>query len=202
MQIPGRLVILVVFTLAFAMAGGAWVYQYSYSRQTAQFWGESSRLIGKSPELQFLELDSPSEEEEPSDAELQNSVAGRRVISHHDLRNEKGLIHLRHVFIQDSNFQWDARSLEPAASDRDWAYALRFVEGPAEQIVLLGNDFQLLGKLSPDGKQVDVLPCPRIAVPLKRYLTDVGALKKLPPLPQDEPEAPPAEAAPSSRARR
>ena len=177
MQIPGRLVILVVFTLAVAMAGGAWVYQYSYSRQTAQFWGESSRLIGKSPELQFLELDSPSEEEEQSDAELQNSVAGRRVISHHDLRNEKGLIHLRHVFIQDSNFQWDARSLEPAASDRDWAYALRFVEGPSEQMVLLDSGFQLMGKLSADGEQVDVLPCPRIAGPLQRYLTDVGALK-------------------------
>jgi hypothetical protein len=132
------------------MAGGAWVYQYTYSRQTAQFWGESSRLIGKSPELQFLQLDSLPEGEEQDDAALENSVAGRRVISHHDLRNEKGLIHLRHVFIQDSNFQWDALSREPAASDRDWAYALRFVEGPSEQMVLLDRSFQFMGKLSTD----------------------------------------------------
>ena len=177
MQISGRLVIAVVFALALAMAGGAWVYQYSYSRQTAQFWGESSRLIGKSPELQFLQLDSLPQGEEQSAADLENSVAGRRVISHHDLRNEKGLIHLRHVFIQDSNFQWDARSREPVASERDWAYALRFVEGPTEQIVLLDRGFQLMGKLSADGEEVEVLPCPRIAGPLQRYLTDVGALK-------------------------
>jgi hypothetical protein len=177
MQISGRLVIAVVFALALAMAGGAWIYQYSYSRQTAQFWGESSRLIGKSPELQFLQLDSPPEGEEQRDIDLGNSVAGRRVIAHHDLRNEKGLIHLRHVFIQDSNFQWDAQSREPAASERDWAYALRFVEGPSEQIVLLDEGFQLMGKLSTDGEEVEVLPCPRIAGPLQRYLTDVGALK-------------------------
>ena len=177
MQISGRLVIAVVFTLALAMAGGAWVYQYTYSRQTAQFWGESSRLIGKSPELQFLELGSLPQDEEQSDDDLENSVAGRRVVSHHDLRNEKGLIHLRHVFIQDSNFQWDALSREPAASDRGWAYALRFVEGPNEQMVLLDRGFQLIGKLSADGEQVEVLPCPQIAGPLQRYLTDVGALK-------------------------
>ena len=56
MQISGRLVIVVMFALAFAMSGGAWLYQYNYSRRSAEFWGESSRLIGKSPELQFLEL--------------------------------------------------------------------------------------------------------------------------------------------------
>jgi hypothetical protein len=199
MQISGRLVIVVMFVLAFAMAGGAWLYQYSYSRRSAEFWGESSRLIGKSPELQFLELaplEAPDEDEseegksaadettDKSKGEAQdeavdpgNLVAGRPVTSHHDLRKKQGLIHLRHIFIQDDNFQWDARSREAAGTDRDWAYALRFVEGPSEQVVLLGSDFQLLGKLSVDGKQVDVLPCPRIAGPLRRYLTDVGALK-------------------------
>lgn len=176
MQISGRPVIVVMFVLAFAMSGGAWLYQYSYSRRSAEFWGESSRLIGKSPELQFLTLEPAPQGDEANGGDLENAVAGRTVTNHHDLRNEKGLIHLRHIFIQDDNFQWDARSREPAASERDWGYALRFVEGPSEQIALLGSDFQLLGKLSADGEQVDVLPCPRIAVPLRRYLTDVGAL--------------------------
>lgn len=176
MQISGRLVIVVMFVLAFAMSGGAWLYQYSYSRRSAEFWGESSRLIGKSPELQFLTLEPAPQGDEADGGDLENAVAGRTVAAHHDLRNEKGLIHLRHIFIQDDNFQWDARSREPAASERDWGYALRFVEGPSEQIVLLGSDFQVLGKLSADGEQVDVLPCPRIADPLRHYLTDVGAL--------------------------
>lgn len=197
MQVSGRLVIVAVFTLAIAMAAGAWLYQYTYSRHSAEFWGESSRLIGRSPELQLLQLKTPPDDE-AIEFDLENSVAGREVAGHFDLRNQPGLIHLRHIFIQDDNFLWDARSRESAASQRDWSYALRFVEGPAEQIVLLGNDFQLLGKLSADGKQVDVLPCPRIAIPLKRYLTDVGALKKLPPLPLSEPQAPPAEPKPEA----
>lgn len=195
MQLSGRLVIIVIFILAFAMAGGAWLYQYNYSRRSAEFWGTSSRLIGKSPELQLLQLaPAPLDAE---DADLENMVAGRTVVDHHVLHNKQGLIHLRHIFIQDDNFLWDARSREPAASKRDWNYALRFVEGPDEQIVLLGNDFQLLGKLSPDGKQVEVLPSPRIAVPLKRYLTDVGALQdatKTPKKPADAPVSEPATA--------
>jgi hypothetical protein len=177
MQISGRLVIVAMFVLAISMAAGAWLYQYSYSRRSAEFWGESSRLIGKSPELQFLVLESTPAEGDASGDDQTNAVAGRPVTDYHDLRNEKGLIHLRHVFIQDDNFSWGARQVEPAASTRDWAYALRFVEGPSEQVVLLGRDFKVLGKLSTDGKQVDVLPCPRIATPLQRYLTDVGALK-------------------------
>ncbi|MBA4104207.1 MAG: hypothetical protein C0485_00485 [Pirellula sp.] len=203
MQISGRLVIVVMFALAFAMSGGAWLYQYNYSRRSAEFWGESSRLIGKSPELQFLELaplelpddaeaadeskageeaaveatDGSKDEAKDEIVDPDNLVAGRAVTGYDDLRNEKGLIHLRHIFIQDDNFQWDARSREAAGTERDWAYALRFVEGPSEQVVLLRRDFELLGKLSADGKQVDVLPCPKIAQPLQRYLTDVGALK-------------------------
>lgn len=177
MQISGRVVIATVLFLALAMAGGAWFYQYQYSRRSAEFWGESSRLIGKSPELQLLILE-PLPPDSAAELDLANSVANRRVASHADLRNKPGLIHLRHVFVQDDNFLWDAQSREPAASRRDWAYALRFVEGPREQIVLLRGDFQLLGRLSADGEQVDVLPCPRIAEPLRRYLTDVGALKQ------------------------
>jgi hypothetical protein len=191
MQISGRLVIVVMFLLAFAMSGGAWLYQYNYSRRSAEFWGESSRLIGKSPELQFLELASVPQDDEADGADLENAVAGRAVIAHHDLRNEKGLIHLRHIFIQDDNFLWDARSREPVTSDRDWAYALRFVEGPSEQMVLLDRGFQLMGKLSAEGGQVDVLPCPRIAGPLQRYLTDVGALKPVAKA-GDKPAAPDA----------
>lgn len=193
MQISGRLVIIVMFALAFAMAGGAWLYQYNYSRRSAEFWGESSRLIGKSPELQFLQL-APVSQGEESGGDLENAVAGRAVTAHHDLRNAKGLIHLRHIFIQDDNFLWDDRSREPAASERHWAYALRFVEGANEQIVLLGNDFQIIGKLSANGEQVDVLPCPRIAGPLQRYLTDVGALK---PAAKDDDK--PAAAEPAAR---
>jgi hypothetical protein len=193
MQISGRLAIMAMFVLALAMAGGAWLYQYNYSRQSAAFWGESSRLIGKSPELQLLLLEpAPREGTAAANAALANQVAGRNVADFHDLRNKQGLIHLRHIFIQDDNFLWDARSRESFDADRDWAYALRFVEGSSEQIVLLRRDFQLLGKVSADGQQVDVLPCPRIAGPLERYLRDVGALQPSPAAAEPAPVEPAA----------
>jgi hypothetical protein len=35
----------------------------------------------------------------------------------------------------------------------------------------------VMGKLSADGKQVETLPCARLAGPVTTYLRDVGALK-------------------------
>lgn len=182
MQISGRLVIVVMFALAIAMSGGAWLYQYSYSRHSAEFWGPAGRLVVKSPELQLLELTAagPSAEgdEAGAEANLTNQVAGRAVVDHHDLRKKPGLIHLRHVFTQDSNFQWEQRAVEPVDGEREWAYAVRFVDGEAEQLVLFTRDFTLMGKLSADGEQVETLPCARLAGAVTTYLRDVGALEK------------------------
>ncbi len=184
MQISGRLIILVIFALAIAMSGGAWLYQYSYSRHSAEFWGPAGSLIVKSPELQLLELaaapagDGDEGEEAGAEVDLSNQVAGRNVVDHHDLRKKPGLIHLRHVFTQDGNFVWDERGVEPVdGGTREWSYALRFVDGDAEQIVLFTRDFEVMGKLSADGTTVEVLPCARMAAAVTTYLRDVGALE-------------------------
>lgn len=181
MQISGRLIIVGMFALAIAMSGGAWLYQYSYSRHSAEFWGPAGRLVVKSPELQLLELAATpagdGDEEAEAEANLTNQVAGRAVVDHHDLRKKPGLIHLRHVFTQDSNFQWEHRAVEPVDGEREWAYAVRFVDGEAEQIVLFTRDFEVMGKLSADGKQVETLPCARMAGAVTTYLRDVGALE-------------------------
>lgn len=176
MQISGRLIIAVVLSLAVAMSGGAWLYQYSYSRQAAAFWGsEAAQLIVKSPQLDLLELAPAGSDRDagPVDGER---IAGQPIVAEHDLSGKPGLIHLRHVFTQDSNFDWNAKRREPASGSRDWGYALRFADGDHRQIVLLDHDFKLLGKPSADGQQVDLIPCPRLASSLVRYLTDVGTL--------------------------
>lgn len=176
MQISGRIIIAIVLILAVAMSGGAWLYQYSYSRHAAAFWGApAARLLVKSPELALLEL-SPADGDLDDDPTKKDLVAGQPIVAEHDLSTKPGLIHLRHVFTQDSNFDWAAQRREPAAGSHDWGYALRFTEGDQQLFVLLDRDFKLLGKFSADGEQVDILPCPRLAVPLVRYLTDVGAL--------------------------
>jgi hypothetical protein len=182
MQISGRLIIVVIFALAIAMSGGAWLYQYSYSRHSAEFWGPAGALIVKSPELQLLELahagSSADGEDAGAEVDLSNQVAGRNVVNHRDLRKKPGLIHLRHVFTQDGNFAWDERSVEPVdGGKQEWIYALRFVDGDAEQIVLFTRDFEMMGKLSADGAQVEVLPCARMAGAVTTYLRDVGALE-------------------------
>ena len=176
MQISGRLIIAIVLILAVAMSGGAWLYQYGYSRHAAAFWGApAARLIIKSPRLDLMELGPAGADSDQEDGEKER-IAGQLVATKHDLSSKPGLIHLRHVFTQDSNFDWAAQRREPAAGSRDWGYALCFADGDQQLLVLLDRDFKLAGRLSADGQQVDLLPCPRLATPLIRYLTDVGAL--------------------------
>lgn len=181
MQISGRLIIAVVLILAVALSGGAWLYQYSYSRHAAAFWGApAARLIVKAPRLALLELapweSGDAEESTGDEPEETKRIAGQPIVSEHDLSSKPGLIHLRHVFTQDSNFDWNVKRREPASGGHDWGYALRFSDGDQQLIVLLDHDFELLGKFTADGTQIDLIPCPRLASSLVRYLTDVGAL--------------------------
>jgi hypothetical protein len=126
-------------------------------------------LIVRGPEVTFYELG-----EFAADG-FDERIAGRLIEREVDLSGKPGLIHLRHVFTQDSNFDWDGRTREPVGAASDWAYAVRFGEGDLETVVLFRRDFERIGKL--DGAEVDTLPAPRIAKSVMQYLRDVGALK-------------------------
>src|SRR5690606_26277098 len=120
-----------IFAVALALSGGAWWYHYLGGRQTAAFWGDpAGRLIVRGPQVTFYELGDATDQpaEPPADHGAPEHLAGRPVARTVDLSGEPGLIHLRHVFTQDSHFAWDARKREPAAAG-DWAYAIRFAEG-------------------------------------------------------------------------
>jgi hypothetical protein len=175
MQLSGRTIIIATCTLALAMAGGAWWYNYGLSRQAAQFWGpEAAALIVAQSPLEFLELQPPGPATDP-DAEM---IAGRAVAAQHDLSDKQGLVHLRHVLTQDANFLWDARRRESIDVGYDWGYALRFGKGDRRLVVLLRRDFQQIGKLDGDGQWIDVLPSPRPAAAFKEYLSAVGVLPR------------------------
>ena len=168
-QISGRVIILTIFGIGLALSGGAWWYHYMGARQAAAFWGSpAGRLIVRGPEVTFYELG-----ELVADGSDEPLIAGRMIKGEIDLSGKPGLIHLRHVFTQDSNLQWDGRTREPAGKG-DWAYAVRFGEGDLSTVVLFRRDFERIGKL--DGAEVDALPSPRIAKPVMQYLGDVGAL--------------------------
>ncbi|MCC6491988.1 MAG: hypothetical protein IT424_03095 [Pirellulales bacterium] len=173
MQISGRLVIVVTLGVALAMAGGAWLYQFQLSRQAARFWGgPAARLIVASPTVELLELADDGAATQQA-AEL---VAGRAVVGRQDLSSQPGLIHLRHVFTQDSNFDWRPRREE--AGESRWAYALRFSDGPQALVVLLSRQFDRLGKLQGDGRHVAVLDSSRPAGAITKYLSDLGVLQE------------------------
>lgn len=172
MQVSGRLLILLTLTLALAMSGGAWWYHYQESRRAAEFWGRTdAKLLTTAPTVEFLELG----EGQPT-AEQGPQVAGRAVSATHDLSGAQGLIHLRYVFADDANFQWDQRRREAIDAGTAWAYALQFADGERQMTILFTRDFKTLGKLDADSLQVEVLPTPRPAAAIQKYLTDVGAL--------------------------
>jgi hypothetical protein len=177
-QISGRVIILTIFGIGLTLSAGAWWYHYIGARQAAAFWGSpAGRLIVRGPEVTFYELGELAVEdasEESADEATRKRIAGRIVESKIDLSGKPGLIHLRHVFTQDSNFQWEGRTREPVGAESDWAYAVRFGEGDLETLVLFRRDFERIGNL--DGEEVDTLPAPRIAKPVTQYLKDIGAL--------------------------
>lgn len=174
MQISGRLVILVTVGLALAMSGGAWWYQYQASRQAAAFWGaDAARLLVGSEQVVLLELGEPLAE---GDGE---AVAGRAIAATCELSDKPGLVHLRHAFTQDADFDWTGRRRQLLQDSGPWAYALRFSRGTAALVVLLREDMQEIGKLALSAQgaaEVDVLPCPRLAKPVRQYLADVNSL--------------------------
>ncbi len=170
-QISGRVIILTIFGIGLALSGGAWWYHYLGARQAAAFWGSpAGRLIVRGPEVTFFHLGELAEEKPAGER-----IAGRVVEREVDLTGKQGLVHLRHVFTQDSNFQWEGRTREPVDAANDWGYAVRFGEGDLETVVLFRSDFERIGKL--DGEEVDALPSPRIAKAVRQYLGDVGALE-------------------------
>ncbi len=156
------------FAIGFAMAGGAWWYNYQQSRLAAEFWGRqnASLLVGNS-EVTLLELGEP-------DAA---GVAKRETVREIDLTDKKGLVHLRHSLTYDANFVWEKRRHEPLGDGDAWTYAMRFSRGNAKLEVLFASDFQQLGRVvdaSAAEPTVDVLRCPRLGPVLLAYLAEVG----------------------------
>ncbi|RIK70701.1 MAG: hypothetical protein DCC67_20640 [Planctomycetota bacterium] len=180
MQVSGKLVILITLGVALAMSGGAWWYRFEASRRAADFWGpEAARLLVDSDRVELVVLaESPAED-------ATDAVAGLPVAARHDLTGRRGLTHLRHALTQDAHFDWSGRRTTTLAANGPWKYALRFSGGDATLVVLLPDGMHELGRLAPGAggaeALVHVLPCPRLAGPLRRYFTDEGLLSGKPP---------------------
>jgi hypothetical protein len=174
MQVSGKILVLSTFAIGFAMAGVAWWYNYQQSHRTAEFWGaRDAALIVGSEKVELLTLAEPGRL-----GEGESSVAGRGVETSFDLTGKPGVVHLRHALTYDDNFQWDPQRELTGATAATWSYALRFTKGDDALVVFFSKNFEQLGRLDHDGRQVEVLLCPRLGPVLVDYLgkKDVGAL--------------------------
>ncbi len=166
----GRTIVLGIFGLALVMAAGGWWFRYEASRRAAAFWGaDGARLLAGESDVEFFVLGDGDR------ADGHQGIAGRPVEPKIDLTEKLGLIHLRYALTQDANFEWDNLSREQEPAGAEWRYAMRFSLEDDELDVLLSEDFAQLGKVNEGEGQIDVLPCPRLAPSIERYLTDVGA---------------------------
>ena len=167
----GRLFILLILLLSIAMGAYAIWFKYQEGRQCLVFWGsDNAGLIRHAPtvELQVLSPDASS-------SDLQEAVeSGRQplpVKERHDISSLPGLVHARHMLIEDQSYRWDESAGTEAPG---WSFALCFREGEVE--ILLAFDSrrrlaQLVGSKRP-------IVMGRMLGQLEKYL---GLGKMLPP---------------------
>ena len=145
----GRLFILFILLLSIAMGGFAVWFKYQGGRQCLAFWGShNAGLIrhASTVELRVLRPDA-------SPGQLQAAVeSGSRqlpVKASHDISEVPGLVHARHMLIEDQSYRWN----EPAGKEApEWSFLLCFREG--EQEIVLAFDtsrrlVQLVGSRQP-----------------------------------------------------
>ena len=160
-----------MFGIAVALSAGAWFYHYETTNQAAELWGaDGGRLLTKAPKVTLFELANPAL------GKVAPNLSGLGVSAEHDLSGKPGLVHLRFVFTQDANFRWDQRDFKQLGQPGlDFKYALRFVEGDEQLVIMLGENFDVIGAF--DGKYIQVIPAPRLAGPVRQYLVDIGVVK-------------------------
>lgn len=123
----GKLLILIIVSVAVVAAGVAWAFQSHRGRRALSLWGsQNAYLIRKAPRVELL-------------------VASGDPPQPIDISHARGLAHARQALIEDSSFVWsDVDPSDEADPGRqpDWECALRFVAADREFAV----DFDLEGR--------------------------------------------------------
>lgn len=135
--IDGKYVLLAVFILGLAGAGGGWWYQHNLQRRPLELWGsDAARLILYSPEVEFCDLRQSSGDSLSAAVTMdgQSYVAEncRSVVG------MPGFVHLRHSLLTDHSFDWT----DLATGAKRWRSLLRFRNGEKTITLVLADDFR------------------------------------------------------------
>ena len=127
----GKLAIVVIFGVAIFMSVYAWWHNIHTGDQVIDFFGiETATRLRHADKIELFIL---AEKAEAIDATLDSSIGNIPVKSIQDISSARGLIHMRHIFIQDHTYEWDKSVPEIIP---DWAFALRFTD-PVGQSTLV-----------------------------------------------------------------
>ncbi len=119
----GKLVILLMISVAMAMSGYAWWHQFQSGRRSAEFWGTAATIqVRYAPRVEFLRLHRKGEIAEPARETL--TIRGMEYIvgDPFDVTRSRGMVHARHALVDDLSFDWSSRAPETA----NWEFLLRF----------------------------------------------------------------------------
>ena len=145
----GRLFILFILLLSIAMGAFAIWFKYQEGRQCLVFWGSDNASLIRHASTVELQVLSP----DVSSSDLQEAVeSGSQplpVKDRHDISSLPGLVHARHMLIEDQSYLWDESASTEAPG---WSFVLCFREGEVE--ILLAFDSrrrlaQLVGSTRP-----------------------------------------------------
>ena len=124
-DIQGKLVIISIFGMAIAMSAYAWWHNIHTGNQVIEFFGiETATRTRHADSIELLLLDKGAQQESGRE-KIDSSVGPRAVLSSQNITNRPGLVHLRHMFIQDHTYQWNQSVPELVP---EWTFALRFMD--------------------------------------------------------------------------
>ena len=120
--VSGKFLIIGIFLLAFAGAGGSWLFRYNATHRSARFWGpEAARLIRDAPQVKLYRdplviarkiRDAARSGAEKSDVDAALAGMNQKIAdSAIDVSNAHGLAHLRNALLEDRNFVWPVKDL-------------------------------------------------------------------------------------------
>jgi hypothetical protein len=192
--ISGKWLIIGIFGLALAAAGGSWLFRYNATHRTAAFWGpEAARLIRDAPQVTLfrepITIARAVVDALPADATESDARAGvdqKIMDSGIDVSNAHGLAHLRNALLEDRSFAWPSEdvSLLNYANFGDPYWLLVFQDpatGKAAKIHFSEDCRQAMRTSNPKGpvgnKEGALISAEPIASGLAEMFTEFSAIK-------------------------
>ena len=121
-DVQGKLVIISIFGVAIAMSIYAWWHNIHTGNQVIEFFGvEDATRLRHADSIELLTIDTDAQGQ--VNERFNTSAGPSSVRSKQNITNAPGMVHLRHMFIQDHTYRWDQGVTELPPN---WAFALRF----------------------------------------------------------------------------